>query len=310
MSNDIIDAGLAVSRLSRDLAKSSTLLSTDEARFLVDYYYICQNDRIRFNNQERALKENEEPTTVIEWLGNQSTVLEKQITRALDKYTENHPVGKWIRSLVGFGPVLTAGFIANIDISKSPTAGHLWSYAGLVPGQKWEKGQKRPWNANLKKLCFLAGDVAMKLAGHPDSYYGKVLNERRAKEMQSNLNGEYSQKAIADQPRYNPSTEAYAWVMGCYKAEDIKKLYEANMSLASPNIKKFKGEIGSGTPMLPPAHIVARARRYAMKLFLSHLHEVWYETEFKQRVPVPFVIQHMGHVHRIDPPNYVSPYVG
>ena len=53
---------------------------------------------------------------------------------------------------------------------------------------------------------------------------------------------------------------------------------------------------------LPPAHIQARSTRYAVKLFLSHLHEVWYKHEFGKNPPNPFALEHEGHVHKIEPP--------
>jgi hypothetical protein len=43
--------------------------------------------------------------------------------------------------------------LARIDIVKAPTAGHIWRYAGLDPTVRWNKGEKRPWNAGLKVLC-------------------------------------------------------------------------------------------------------------------------------------------------------------
>jgi hypothetical protein len=54
---------------------------------------------------------------------------------------------------------------------------------------------------------------------------------------------------------------------------------------------------------LPPAQIDGRARRYAVKLFLSHLHAVlfWYAY---QRLPAnPYAIDHLGHTHFAVMPN-------
>lgn len=308
--SDYIDSSVAVQRLTRDLANGARKMTVNEARFLVDYYYICQDDRIRFKGQVRALDKSEEPNMVLGYLAEQSEVLESQVKRALDKYTDEHPIGKWIKSLYGFGPVLAAGFVAHIDIEKAPTAGHIWSYAGLLPERKWEKGQKRPWNAELKKLVWKAGECMVKFSNKEECVYGTIFRERKDQEWVNNLAGAFAHQAIKEQEKYAANTESYGWVHGCYKAEDIKKLQAGGIALTPDNLKKIKGEKGSGTCMLPPAHIHARARRYCMKIFLSHLHEVWYETHFKCRVPNPFVIEHMGHVHRIKVPNYDSPYAG
>lgn len=59
-----------------------------------------------------------------------------------------------------------------------------------------------------------------------------------------------------------------------------------------------------GTPMLPPAHILQRACRYATKLFLSHYQEAaWFAATGK--LPVrPYVLDHIaGHVHFKHAPN-------
>jgi hypothetical protein len=55
---------------------------------------------------------------------------------------------------------------------------------------------------------------------------------------------------------------------------------------------------------LPPAHIHARAKRYAVKLFLAHYQQVAYELHFGKKPPNPYPIEILGHAHMIDPPNY------
>src|SRR5574337_629217 len=152
----------AVTRMTRDIAKAASTLSDDEAIYLVDAYYMMQDDRKRSHNQVRAMGESAEPNSVIAWLATQSTTLENQIKRALDQYTEGHAMGSWMRSIHGIGPVLSAGLLAHIDIAQAPTVGHIWRFAGLDPTTKWEKGQKRPFNAKLKTLCWKIGQSFMK----------------------------------------------------------------------------------------------------------------------------------------------------
>ena len=55
--------------------------------------------------------------------------------------------------------------------------------------------------------------------------------------------------------------------------------------------------------MLPPAHIQARAKRYAVKIFLSHLFDVWYKLEKGQEPPKPYALAILGHAHEIEIPN-------
>jgi hypothetical protein len=121
-----------IARLTRDLKSASIKLGNDEARFLVDAYYIMQEDRKRYYAQDRTLEAGEEPNEVIKWFAAQSGTLEKQIARALDAYASNHPVGPWLYSVYGVGPVISAGLFAHIDIEHAPTVGHIYSFGGYA----------------------------------------------------------------------------------------------------------------------------------------------------------------------------------
>lgn len=259
----------SIKRLSRDIRDAAIRLSDQEARYLVDYYYIAQEDRKRSTNQVRALDESEEPNLVLQWLADQSTTLENQIKRALDAYTEAHVMGSWMRQVVGIGPIISAGILAHIDITKAPTVGHIWRFAGLDPTQKWEEGQKRPWNGKLKTLCWKAGQSFMKFSGREDCYYGEVYRKRKAYEISRNDAGTNADLARSLAPKFKKTTEAYAHLMG---------------------------------GKLPPAQIDARARRYAVKLFLSHLHGEWYRRHFNTEPPLPYPIAILGHAHMIESP--------
>lgn len=259
-----------IARLSRDLKSAAKTLSDDEARFLVDAYYMMQEDRKRANNQVRALEEAVEPHDVIGWLAAQSDTLEKQIKRALDAYSGSSPVGEWARSVVGIGPVIAAGLLAHIDIEKAPTVGHIWRFAGLDPTTKWNKGEKRPWNAGLKVLCWKIGESFVKVSGNPAARYGAIYVERKAYESAKNERRDYADQAerILTEKKIGKTTEAF-------------KHYSEGR--------------------LPPAHIHARAKRYAVKLFLAHYHHTAYVDRFGTEPPLPYAIALQGHAHHMKP---------
>lgn len=261
-----------VSRLSRDIAAASTTLSADEARFLVDAYYTMQEDRIRASNQIHALSESGEPHRVLQWLFDQTETLEKQIKRSLGKYSEFDPLGRWALSICGIGPVIAAGLLAHIDIEKAETAGAIWRFAGLDPTQTWEKGQKRPWNGALRTLSWKIGQSFMKVQGRDNDSYGRLYKERKEYELARNEAGELKNQAEEKLAKFNigKTTDAYAWY-----------------------------SVGK----LPPAHIDARARRWVVKVFLAHYHEVAYFLHYNRLPPNPYPIAHLGHVHRIEVPN-------
>jgi hypothetical protein len=257
--------------LTRDLKSAATTLTPDEARYLVDNYYAMQKFRIRCGNQVSALGKADEPHATVSFFGDQFELLEDQIRSALDKYSNAQAVGRWARAQKGIGPVIAAGLLAHIDIEKAPTAGHIWAFAGLDPSKKWDKGQKRPWNASLKRLCWIMGESFVKVSGYDDAYYGKLYATRKVYETTKNENGDYADQALESlrSKRFGDDTQA-------------KKHYEAGR--------------------LPPARIHLRAKRYATKLFLAHFHHVAYVEHFGAEPPLPYPIAHLGHAHFIAPP--------
>lgn len=126
-----------VKRLTRDLKLAAVTLSLAEVRFLADSYYQIQEYRKASSNQVLSLENSGEPHSLISWLTAQNETLENQLKRALDAWTEQQPVGRWCKSHKGVGPIITAGLLAYIDITKAPTAGHIWRYFGLDPSREW-----------------------------------------------------------------------------------------------------------------------------------------------------------------------------
>lgn len=255
----------------RDIAAG---LTAEQARWLVDYYYAVQNYRIQAASQVREIAREADigAFEIGEWLASRTHELEGEIVKGLDAYTSRHVPGVWAKSITGIGPVLAAGLLAHIDIERAPAVGHIWSFAGLDPSKKWEKGQRRPWNARLKVLCWKIGDSFVKQQSRPSDIYGKVYVERKAKEVERNEAGLFAEQAAR--------------------------------SLAERNIrdKDLKATLEAGR--LPAGRIDLRARRYAVKLFLAHLHHVMYEDRFGTPPPKPYIIQHGGHTDYIAPPHW------
>jgi hypothetical protein len=260
----------AVTRLSRDLVKAAATLSEEEARYLVDGYYMMQDSRKRADNQLRSMQD--EPHEILGWFGAQADIMEGQVKRALDVYSDNHAVGLWMKSLYGIGPVLAAGLLAHIDIKQAPTAGHVWRFAGLDPSSKWGKGEKRPWNAELRTLTWKCGQSFMKFSGNENCVYGHTYKERKSFEVARNERGDNTARAaeILKEKNWAKGTEAYKHLT--------------------------KGR-------LPPAQIDARARRYAVKLFLSHLQTVWWFVQFRKLPASPYAMGKLDHAHFIPLPN-------
>ena len=161
--------------------------------------------------------------------------------RILDIYADSHPASQWLKSIVGIGPVIAAGLMANIDPQRAKSPASIWRLAGLDPSSTWNKGEVRPWNARLKTLCWHAGQSFMKFSGKEDCFYGHLYRRHKEQIIATNEAGVYAEYAEERKERVGKSTEAY-------------KAYAAGK--------------------LPPGQVDARARRFAVKRFLSDFYLV------------------------------------
>ena len=274
---DVVQLLEPVTRLALDIRKAGETLGQDEARFLVTGYYEMQEQRVRAKAQIRELTKAKEPHKILDWYAVQWQVLENSVKASLDRYTSASPLGRWGKSVCGVGPVIVAGLMAHIDVCV-PNAHNVWGFAGLAPDQEWKKGEKRPWNADLRRLCYNIGECFVRTQNNEKDVYGQRFVSRKAYEQAKNEKLEYADQAerTLEKKNYKKSTEAY-------------KHYSQGL--------------------LPPAHIHARARRWAVKLFLSHWHTVGHfiETGYLPPRPKAFDYQPLGsvkkHTHLIIPPN-------
>lgn len=300
-----------LARLDRDLRKAAKELGQRDARYLVNMYYTIQKFRIRTQSQIRKTVEADEPNELLRWVFAQMKTLEADVKRALDSYSTSTSVGEWSRSIPGIGPVLAAGLLAHIPIEKTPTTGKLWAFAGLAPPsvKPWRKGQRRPWNGQLKALCWKIGQAFIKVQNLENDIYGRVYAHRRKLEDERNINGEFSAKATAVLKKTNidKNTDIYGWYAGYYTLETVLEYRKlaATSSLKAQTFLKEHREPGKGVPMLPPSHILLRSQRYAVKLFLAHWHHVAHCEAFGRPPRKPYILDKEPGLHKfIAPPNY------
>ena len=260
--------------IEADMIAGARELNGQEARYLVDTFYQMQEFRKATANQARAMSASGEPHAIIDSVLVHTGALEEFVAGALTPYVRSTRPGRWMLAQSGVGPILAANMLAHLDVTKTATAGGFWRFAGLDPSLKWGKGQKRPYNARLKTACWKLSDSFVKL-GSKDAYYAKVYRERKAFEVSRNDAGEFAEQAKTAlvEKNYGKETEA-------------RKAYEQGK--------------------LPPGRLDLRARRYAVKLFLAHLHHVMYEDHYGEPPPKPYAIEHLGHAHYLAPPGEVA----
>jgi Transposase IS116/IS110/IS902 family len=262
--------------LSKDVRTAVQSLDRDSAMRLVELYYRLQEHRIALGNQMSSLVKDDRPAQVVSYYFEQISGLEKKLPTLLGNWGKLQPGGDWALSQKGIGPVLVAALGAHINIERCNTAGKIWRFAGLDPSITWGKGQKRPYNARLKVICWKIGDSFVKVSGRDNAFYGQLYRQRKTYEVERNESG--------------GNAECAAQTLETRNIKDPKtlKTYQAGR--------------------LPDGRVDLRARRWVVKLFLSHYQRVAWVEFFGEEPPKPYIITHsnpMGaHTQIIDPPGW------
>ncbi len=287
-------------KLTRLEVLEASTFTREQALSLVGMYYSAQKLRVGAGNRISAHERSVDvlsDSNLVRLLKADLEKIEKQAARGLKAFAESQLLGRWALSQVGVGPVIAAGLLAHIDLKtcacpvyrgmraqdRPPhvcpgvvTAGAVWRFAGLDPTMTWEKGEKRPYNAKLKRLCWILGECFKKTCNNEKAFYGRLYRERKKLEVQRN------------------------------EAGDFRALALERLALANRNRYRISPEQREiwGSGKLQAVGLDRRAARYAVKIFLSHLHQVGREILFGECVK-PWVLVHgQGHAHFIAPPNW------
>jgi hypothetical protein len=275
------------STLPRSLRQAAKDMPREEVRALVDQYYVQQRQRIAGEGRMRAfIQERDEGPTVTEWLIDRFRVGEDAAKSAITTWAkaQGDPTA-WALAQYGIGPILAAGFACHIDITKAPTVGHIWKFAGLDPTTVWNKGEKRPFNGSLKVLCWKAGGSFVMFHKQDKCFYGGIYAQRKQYEEDRNERGG------------NAETAATTLATKNFSESGTRECY-----LGKAKTCQHKDPVYEGIPHLPPGRIDMRSRRYAVKLFLAHWHEQAYRAHYGTEPPLPYPIAHLGHAHKIEAP--------
>ena len=269
---EILVDDTGISKLSLEEREASEQMPANVARYIVDAYYQAQNHRIRAHQQ---IVSEHRDSAIVARIMTDAQRAERTYRTALGRYAAAHTVGQWSLTQKGIGPVIAAGLLAHINIEHCPNVGPLWRFTGLDPSlPKASKGEKRHYNTKLKTLCWKIGESFVKVSGHEDAHYGHVYLVRKEREIAKNAMCEFKDQAAEILRNKNIGKETDA-----YKAYSEGKL--------------------------PPAHIHARAKRYAVKLFLSHWHYVAFESRYGVPPERPYILTKPEHSeHFIMPPGW------
>jgi hypothetical protein len=189
--------------------------------------------------------------------------LEAYLDERVALLLQEHPAHHWFSRVKGVGDENIAKIIGMVDITKAPTVSSLWSFAGygVVDG-------KAPRREKGQKLAYNSQlrTMCWRLAG-------SLLK----------ANGKY--KAVYDKEKMKLS-ERFA--------------REGRKIVPAAQLPKVDGKRAENEQFISEGHIHHMALRKMIKLFLSHLWQVWRGAE---GLPVrePWAMQYGGHTTIITP---------
>jgi hypothetical protein len=315
-----------VKMLRADLRAAVDLLAArgregyDEVRFVVQQYYNVQENRIRAQLRAKRLQTAGKPNQIITWSLDHDKANESQIASFLDYYTkvEGTGMGEWARTVVGIGPILSAGLLSEIDIERTHSSSALYSFAGLNPMQVWfsrEDARKivsEETAKSGKKVIDILPEIAAR-CGRKVDYLRTSNRNMKTGEVKPPTSDSIA-AAIARRP-YNATLKTLCWKIGksfmmlsgnpkCFyghlysqfKADIIAKNERGEYAQYAAHrltVKNYGKETATyaaySEGKLPESQITGRARRMATKIFLCHWWEEYYERHFGVAAPLPYV---------------------
>lgn len=316
-----------------EMRVAAKALDRDQARYIVSMYYTAQGYRIASNNQVIALAKANKINDTVRWLKTEMAAVEGKMQVVLGAYARTEPsgMGRWALGIMGIGPILSAAYLAYLDIAQAPTVGHFWRFGGVDPTIEW-LGTERA--AKLVRDVLgdsETGDITLESLQEVATLSGRKLET--VKKLATTEAGNYSRvslaKGLAKRP-WNADLKVVIWKTGesFVKVQNnpldiyghwivVRKAYEQERNergdyagQAEAKLKRYN--IGKDTDAyqwyskgkLPPGHIHARCKRYAAKLFMAHWWEVaWLRANPGKKAPLPYPIAMGDHTHKIEPPN-------
>lgn len=288
-------------KLGEDVRVAALDMTIPEARYVYKDYLGLQKFQQSTRGHVNQLKKDGVPNTAMKFIANNTEYIRRyQFREIFDIWTDKYPESRWVKSIHGLGPAVAAGLICYCDFDKAKSTSSFWYWAGLTPDSKrisrkvadqlivdsmdrygepaypteehikWcceqvgykfdsfhkfcrTQGKPYDWNKlyialmipkysiDFRKVCIMIGNLVIK----KKNLYHDLYKYRHRWEVARNEAGEYAGRA-AERLRmfnYKPWKEPY-------------KSYAAGY--------------------LPNRHLIARAKRYAVKIFLAHYYSVIY----------------------------------
>lgn len=314
-------------RMRKDLVASEQMMSRDQIKFVLDHYYKVQKIRESLHLQSKELEKSEKPNLLISYTRDMFKVLESQFKLVLNEYTNQSPMGKWARKIVGIGPVLAAALDVYIDINKAPYVTNIWSYAGLVADIQRISPKKaegivkdivKGKTATDDELMKIVELTCVRIDRRLEQLAKLTKNPAANKPTKENLI-----KALSLLP-WNPNLKRVCYLIGqsFLKTSSNEKSFYGKILREFRTAETIKSEKGHYSEMakkkvdtvgkdtvaysyyvqgkLPPAHILNIAMRKTVKIFLEHWFSAAYELVLGKTAPDPYPHAILGHKDKIE----------
>jgi hypothetical protein len=214
---------------------------------------------------------------------------ERQAFELMETSLESHPVWPRLKNVKGIGPTLACKLLARLDVRKAATPSSFWAYCGLttVPGVIYrcdECGLSRTW------------PVGYKVSGR----HVRLGSQAQCKgTLQKVAEGEEIRAAMPKSRRgernaYDAYAKKVCYLIGC----QFEKL--GRRGPYGEFFRREKDKLSREKVGWTEGRIRFTAMRKTVKLFLSHLWEVWRAAEGLPTVP-HYAESHLLHDTRITP---------
>ena len=311
-------------------------LTWREGKFLYRHHRNAQTLRKSIGQAILQLKKEQiSPPEVFQHFRRSATRLEKQTNAALEIYADQHVPTRWMRA-VGLGIAQAVGIFSLIEIEKvGENVSSLHRFCGYDPNQtkitKKEAGEcvryfqeeyKKDYvdeeviykvaaelNRGPRQLLRITGVGTKKVSTTWGALYKAIMSYPWSQELKEILFRVGMQFRCVggnglDIPPYR---SVYVWRKEYEVLRNEAGVYadQAAHKIASRTFRKDRTAYGHYSEgRLPPLHIDARARRFTVKIFLVHLHQIMYYERYGKMPPRPYILDVLGKEREIVCPKW------
>jgi len=249
--------------------------------------------------------------------------MESRVAVAVSKM----PIIIWLEKVYGIGPRYSGSLVATIqDIARFPRISSLWAYCGMGLVPVCMECEKIAFRGRERiRFCMNQADRRWRIYTSSKKYQddeakGKAKDEetykiemydKTEKQLCQHEEGQFETEMRAPQRRYfkslllthNPFAKMTCWkIAGQFvrQGKFYRLIYE---QAKAKYVERDSGKLSDG-------HIDLRARRATVKLFLSHLWEMWRKS-IGLPAGKPWLMEQQGmdfETHKYIPPPYVGTY--